>query len=236
MVLGCGVRRRHHDPQAVDQGCDHDHDPDPYREHHGHRVSITGVVIAAHVAGMFLSSPFSGWLVDRFGYLAIAAAAGVTLVAAGLLAAWAPVDSVGTLLLALVLLGLGWNLGLVSGTTVVTDAVPLATRARTPGRGRSRHRTCRCWWRAELRLDGHGHQLRHAHPRRWAPGLVGHSHRSSRSSRLQPRPGVKFHYSARICTHRVGIQGLSLSRAKIVVCRRRTICLTRTGSDHWRNW
>jgi MFS family permease len=119
MVLGCRVRRRHHDPQAVDQGCDHDHDPDPYREHHGHRVSITGVVIAAHVAGMFLSSPFSGWLVDRFGYLAIAAAAGVTLVAAGPLAAWAPVDSVGTLLLALVLLGLGWNLGLVSGTTVL---------------------------------------------------------------------------------------------------------------------
>ncbi len=102
-------------------------------EHHGHGVGITGVVIAAHVAGMFLPSPFSGWLVDRFGYLAIAAAAGVTLVAAGLLAAWGPVDSVATLLLALVLLGLGWNLGLVSGTTVVTDAVPLATRARTQG-------------------------------------------------------------------------------------------------------
>ena len=102
-------------------------------EHHGHGIRITGVVIAAHVAGMFLPSPFSGWLVDRFGYLAIAAAAGVTLVAAGLLAAWAPVDSVATLVLALVLLGLGWNLGLVSGTTVVTDAVPLATRARTQG-------------------------------------------------------------------------------------------------------
>jgi MFS family permease len=102
-------------------------------EHHGHGVGITGVVIAAHVAGMFLPSPFSGWLVDRFGYLAIAAAAGVTLVAAGLLGAWGPVDSVATLLLALVLLGLGWNLGLVSGTTVVTEAVPLATRARTQG-------------------------------------------------------------------------------------------------------
>ena len=36
-------------------------------------------------------------------------------------------------MLALVLLGLGWNLGLVSGTTLVTDAVPLATRARTQG-------------------------------------------------------------------------------------------------------
>ena len=102
-------------------------------EHHGHGLGITGVVIAAHVAGMFLPSPFSGWLVDRFGYLPIAAAAGVILLLAGLLAAWAPVDSVATLVLALVLLGLGWNLGLVSGTTLVTNAVPLATRARTQG-------------------------------------------------------------------------------------------------------
>jgi MFS family permease len=102
-------------------------------EHHGHSIGVTGVVIAVHVAGMFLPSPFSGWLVDRFGYLSIAVAAGVTLLAAGLLAAWAPVDSVALLMLALVLLGLGWNLGLVSGTTVVTDAVPLAARARTQG-------------------------------------------------------------------------------------------------------
>jgi MFS family permease len=101
--------------------------------HHGHSIDVTGVVIGAHVAGMFLPSPFSGWLVDRIGHLAIAAAAGVTLVAAGLLAAWAPVDSVATLVGALVLLGLGWNLGLVSGTTLVTDAAPLATRARTQG-------------------------------------------------------------------------------------------------------
>jgi MFS family permease len=102
-------------------------------EHHGHSIGVTGFVIAAHVAGMFLPSPFSGWLVDRFSYLSIAVAAGVTLLAAGLLAAWAPVDSVALLVLALVLLGLGWNLGLVNGTTVVTDAVPLATRARTQG-------------------------------------------------------------------------------------------------------
>jgi MFS family permease len=102
-------------------------------EHHGHSIGVTGVVIAAHVAGMFLPSPFSGWLVDRFGYLPIAVASGVTLLAAGLFAAWAPADSVALLVLALVLLGLGWNLGLVSGTTLVTDAVPLATRARTQG-------------------------------------------------------------------------------------------------------
>jgi MFS family permease len=102
-------------------------------EHHGHGIAVTGIVIGAHVAGMFLPSPFSGWLVDRFGYLTISVAAGITLLAAGLIPAWAPVDSVATLVIALVLLGVGWNLGLVSGTTLVTAAAPLESRARTQG-------------------------------------------------------------------------------------------------------
>jgi len=102
-------------------------------EHHGYGIGVTGIVIGAHVAGMFLPSPFSGWLVDRLGYLAVAVAAGVTLLAAGLIAARAPADSVATLVLALALLGVGWNLGLVSGTTLVTNAAPLETRARTQG-------------------------------------------------------------------------------------------------------
>lgn len=63
----------------------------------------------------------------------MAAASGVTLLAAGLLAALAPPHSVALLALALALLGLGWSFGLVSGTAIVTDSVPLATRARTQG-------------------------------------------------------------------------------------------------------
>jgi MFS family permease len=61
------------------------------------------------------------------------AASGLTLLAAGLLAATAPPDSVALLAIALVLLGLGWNLGLVAGTALLTDAVPLERRARTQG-------------------------------------------------------------------------------------------------------
>jgi MFS family permease len=49
------------------------------------------------------------------------------------LAAAAPVDSVALLALALTLLGLGWNFGIVAGTAMVTDAVPPAERARTQG-------------------------------------------------------------------------------------------------------
>jgi MFS family permease len=100
---------------------------------HGHHVAATGVVIGLHVAGMFLPSPITGWLVDRFGRLAVAVASGVTLLAAGLVAALAPPTSVATLAVALILLGLGWNFGLVSGSTLIADATPLESRARTQG-------------------------------------------------------------------------------------------------------
>ncbi|MEF3118817.1 MFS transporter [Streptomyces chrestomyceticus] len=100
---------------------------------HGHATETAGLVIALHVAAMYLPSPLTGMLVDRIGRLRVAAASGVVLLAAGVLAALAPAHSVPALATALVLLGLGWNFGLVSGTAIVTDAVPLATRASTQG-------------------------------------------------------------------------------------------------------
>ncbi|MFF1275830.1 MFS transporter [Streptomyces marokkonensis] len=100
---------------------------------HGHGTAASGLVIAIHIGAMYLPSPLTGWLADRYGRMKIAAASGVTLLASGILAASAPGDSVALLALALALLGLGWNFGLVSGTAIITDTVPLATRAKTQG-------------------------------------------------------------------------------------------------------
>nr|WP_251018668.1 MFS transporter [Streptomyces sp. ISL-11] len=100
---------------------------------HGHDTRAAGLVIALHVGAMFLPSPLTGLLVDRLGRVWVAVASGVTLLAAGVLAALAPPHSMATLAAALVLLGLGWNFGLISGTAIVTDAVPLAHRASTQG-------------------------------------------------------------------------------------------------------
>ncbi|MFJ7337558.1 MFS transporter [Streptomyces sp. NPDC101110] len=100
---------------------------------HGHGTAASGFVIALHIGAMYLPSPLTGRLVDRHGRMKIAAASGLTLLVAGVVAAAAPGDSVALLALALALLGLGWNLGLVSGTAIITDTVPLATRARTQG-------------------------------------------------------------------------------------------------------
>ncbi|MCK2219407.1 MFS transporter [Actinomadura sp. ATCC 31491] len=100
---------------------------------HGHGTAASGLVIAVHIGAMYLPSPLTGWLADRHGRPAAAAASGVALLAAGLVAAAAPGDSAGWFAVALALLGLGWNLGLVTGTAIITDAAPAATRARTQG-------------------------------------------------------------------------------------------------------
>jgi len=102
------------------------------RDHH-HGLSATGLVIAVHIAGMYLPSPLSGFLLDRLGRTPIIIAAAVVLPASGIIAAFAPTDSVATLALALGLLGLGWNLGFVAGTAMITDATPLSVRASTQG-------------------------------------------------------------------------------------------------------
>lgn len=101
---------------------------------HGHSLSDTGVVISLHIAAMFLPSPITGIAVDRYGRRPMIAAAGIVLLAAGIVAAAAPADSMVLLSIALVLLGLGWNFGLIAGTALITDSAPLATRATTQGR------------------------------------------------------------------------------------------------------
>lgn len=100
---------------------------------HGQSLGAAGAVIAAHIAGMYLPSPISGRLVDRIGARPVAVASGITLMLAGLLAAAVPSESIVGLGVALTVLGIGWNLGLLSGTTLVTNAVPVNVRAKTQG-------------------------------------------------------------------------------------------------------
>lgn len=104
-----------------------------HMRHHDHGLAEVGLVISLHIAAMYLPSPLTGLLVDRVGRQAMAVAAGVVLLAAGITAAVAPGDSLSLLVVALVLLGLGWNLGLIAGTALVVDGTEPATRPRVQG-------------------------------------------------------------------------------------------------------
>ncbi|MEH7276003.1 MFS transporter [Neobacillus vireti] len=101
--------------------------------HHGHHLNGVGLVIGFHVGAMFLPSLITGFLVDKIGRAAMAFASAITLLASGVLAALGPADSMVVLILALVLLGLGWNFGLISGTAILVDATHASTRAKTQG-------------------------------------------------------------------------------------------------------
>ncbi|WP_251552091.1 MFS transporter [Neobacillus muris] len=101
--------------------------------HHGHGLSEVGLVISIHVCAMYLPSFVTGILVDKIGRTAMAIASGVTLLAAGVVAAAAPSDSMIVFVIALALLGLGWNFGLISGTALIVDATNPSNRAKTQG-------------------------------------------------------------------------------------------------------
>ncbi|MFE5851727.1 MFS transporter [Streptomyces sp. NPDC056500] len=100
---------------------------------HGHSTQSAGMVIGLHLGAMYLSSPISGILADRIGRPFTAALGTMTMFAAALVAALAPGHSMVAMSVALILLGLGWSMGFVSGTALVTDALPPATRAATQG-------------------------------------------------------------------------------------------------------
>lgn len=100
---------------------------------HGHGLKEVGLVIGFHIGAMYLPSPLTGLLVDKVGRTAMAVASGATLLVSGMLAAFAPADSMVLLICALVLLGVGWNFGLISGTALIVDATHPSIRAKTQG-------------------------------------------------------------------------------------------------------
>ncbi|MBX8943627.1 MULTISPECIES: MFS transporter [Lysinibacillus] len=105
-----------------------------HMKHHGHGLAEVGIVIGFHVGAMYLPSLVTGMLVDKIGRTAMSIASGITLLLAGVVAAFAPSDSMVLLIVALSLLGLGWNFGLISGTAQIVDATEPSTRAKTQGK------------------------------------------------------------------------------------------------------
>ena len=94
----------------------------------GHSIEQTALVIQGHVLAMYLPSLLSGWLVARLGVQRMMlTGAACEALCIGLAAAGHAVPHYGV---ALVLLGVGWNLLFVAGTTELTRAYRPAERFR----------------------------------------------------------------------------------------------------------
>jgi MFS family permease len=100
---------------------------------HGHGLAAVGLVISAHTFGMFALSPVSGRLADRFGPSPVVVAGLVVSGSAAALSAAAPPDGGLLLGFALFLLGFGWNLGFVAGSSILTHGLAMRERTRLQG-------------------------------------------------------------------------------------------------------
>jgi MFS family permease len=102
-----------------------------YMKHHGGSLSDISVVIAAHTLGMFAFSIVTGRLADKWGRAPVIVLGALLLLGAVIitpLSAQVPV-----MVIALFLLGLGWNLCFVGGSALLSDHLTPAERSQTQG-------------------------------------------------------------------------------------------------------
>lgn len=104
-----------------------------YLHDQGHHVQTIGLAVSFHLAGMYVTSPLSGWLCDRFGRLPMIGAGASMLIVAVMLAGLVPGTDRALVILALFLNGVGWNLAFVAGSALLTDALASVERPSIQG-------------------------------------------------------------------------------------------------------
>ncbi|MGZ4519836.1 MAG: MFS transporter [Mycobacteriaceae bacterium] len=101
--------------------------------HGGATLKVIGLVITAHIAGMYALSPVVGWLADRLGRIPVLVLGAGLLGASAVVLAGTGAGNAEQLTVGLVLLGLGWSCGLVAGSALLIDSVPAADRTAVQG-------------------------------------------------------------------------------------------------------
>jgi hypothetical protein len=102
---------------------------------HGQSLEMIGFIIAIHVAGMFAPSPVSGYLADRFGPLNVVLAGCAMSLAACTAGMFVNEQSPAGMAGHLVVVGVGWNFGVVGGSTLLAASVPDPLRPHVEGIG-----------------------------------------------------------------------------------------------------
>jgi MFS family permease len=102
-----------------------------YMHDHHHSSENISLVISMHTLGMYGLAAFTGYLIDRFGRIPMLFVGALILIGAALLAPLSTNEYI--LAVALFLLGLGWNFGYVSGSSLLADSLHGEERARVQG-------------------------------------------------------------------------------------------------------
>ena len=104
--------------------------------HMGHvdvELRLIGLVISVHVLGMFAFSPLVGKLTDQIGREKTIIIGALILLLAALVSGLAYADAVFQLGVGLFLLGLGWSMTMIAGSTLLAESVPLEGKAASQG-------------------------------------------------------------------------------------------------------
>lgn len=101
----------------------------------GHGLGLVGMVVSFHVAAMYVTSPVLGRLCDRYGPSRLAAGGAALFILAGVTPLMVGTARAEVVTLLLVLLGVGWNVQIVAGSTMLALGVPASLRPRLEGRG-----------------------------------------------------------------------------------------------------
>ncbi len=96
-----------------------------------HPFGAAAMVIEWHVVGMYAPGFFTGFLIKRYSVLNVILS-GVVLVA-GCVVVSLNGNTIAHFVVALMLLGVGWNFMYTGGTTLLTEAYAPAEKARTQG-------------------------------------------------------------------------------------------------------
>lgn len=96
-------------------------------------LTVIGLVISVHVAGMYALSPIVGYLSDSLGRRRVIQIGMVILLLACLIAGRSPGSSAITLGVGLFLLGLGWSCTLIAGSALLSESVSEAMLPSTQG-------------------------------------------------------------------------------------------------------
>jgi MFS family permease len=99
---------------------------------HGASLAIVGFTISLHIAGMYGLSPVFGIIADRAGRIPTILLGQAILVLSLAFTGFGSENEV-TVVIGLVLLGLGWSASTVAGSTLLTESTSIAKRASRQG-------------------------------------------------------------------------------------------------------